>query len=580
LSFRISGRIPVQAFCILAALLCLAAFPAGARAQSADVINRANQQSERIQREQQQRQQEDIQRSEGNRPQTTLVAPTPAVPKGHGAGCRVINRIVLRDTVHMSYAAGGEAVQPYVGKCLGVDEIEAILSALTKFYVDKGYATTRVYLPPQDLSQGTLLIAVVPGKVSALELDKDAKNISHLGNVFPGVVGEDLNLRDFEQGIDNLNRLSSNNASIDLQPGAAAGESVVVVRNEAGKRWHVNASVDNYGPRLTGRSQLGLTGSFDNLTGFNDFISFTKNRTFPLDDDDKQSNSGNLLFSIPFGYAMFTAGYLKSDYDSAIVTPGGASLHLSGDSRTYYGTAEYTFFRDQFGKASAHATLTNGETNSYLAHQKLSVSSRTLTVLQGGVSFSRPLLGGSFNAGADIARGLHILNALDDPDNLPKDAPRAQFTKYTLSAGYSHGFVAQGQNLSFSTQFSGQYSPDVLYGSEQFSVGGIYTVRGFYSEELANDNGFYIRNDLSLIRDLGSLRGLPVTIRPYVAFDIGAVGSHVDKSPSGALGGAAVGFGLNAGPVALDVYTGHPVFYPHEVENEKFNTFARLSVSF
>lgn len=46
-----------------------------------------------------------------------------------------------------------------------MSELEAILAALTKNYVDRGYVTTRVCLPAQDLQTGVLEIRAIEGTI-------------------------------------------------------------------------------------------------------------------------------------------------------------------------------------------------------------------------------------------------------------------------------------------------------------------------------------------------------------------------------------------------------------------------------
>ena len=63
----------------------------------------------------------------------------------------------------------------------------------------------------------------------------------------------------------------------------------------------------------------------------------------------------------------------------------------------------------------------------------------------------------------------------------------------------------------------GQYTNNTLYGTEHFSIGGRYTVRGFDGEQtLAAENGFFLRNEL----------GIPLTklnMEPYIGMDYGRV---------------------------------------------------------
>ena len=53
-------------------------------------------------------------------------------------------------------------------------------------------------------------------------------------------------------------------------------------------------------------------------------------------------------------------------------------------------------------------------------------------------------------------------------------------------------------NLNYTLSFDSQYSWNTLYGTDQFSIGGEYTIRGFRNENISGDNGYYIRNDLSV----------------------------------------------------------------------------------
>ena len=53
-------------------------------------------------------------------------------------------------------------------------------------------------------------------------------------------------------------------------------------------------------------------------------------------------------------------------------------------------------------------------------------------------------------------------------------------------------------NLNYTLSFDSQYSWNTLYGTDQFSIGGEYTIRGFRNENISGDNGYYIRNDLSI----------------------------------------------------------------------------------
>ncbi len=131
----------------------------------------------------------------------------------------------------MSPAERDALIKPFQGKCLGVAQLNELLKAITDHYIDKGLVTTRAYLPQQDLSKGDLQVLVIEGKLENLRSDA-ASGLSdrELAMAFPGKEGELLNLREIEQMVDQLNRLPSNQAQMELTPGQAVGGSDVVVK--------------------------------------------------------------------------------------------------------------------------------------------------------------------------------------------------------------------------------------------------------------------------------------------------------------------------------------------------------------
>lgn len=92
--------------------------------------------------------------------------------------------------------------------------------------------TSRAYLPQQDMSKGHLQVLVVEGKLEGLKgADNSKLTDRELAMAFPGKSGEILNLREIEQAVDQLNRLPSNQAQMELTPGEAVGGSSVLVKN-------------------------------------------------------------------------------------------------------------------------------------------------------------------------------------------------------------------------------------------------------------------------------------------------------------------------------------------------------------
>lgn len=562
--------------------LCAALFVlcANAWALTPAEIDQSNQEAKRQQQLEQQRQQEQFERDRSSAsPPTVLPVPQVPVPTGEEGACRDIKTIHVGGSKLLSSSAMDAITSRYVNRCLGVKEIETLLADITRAYVQKGYITVRAYLPQQDLSQGHLEILVVEGKVSRIDVDDGGKHSISLGNVAPYTQGKPLNLRDFEQALDQINRLSSNNATVEMLPGEEPGDTVVVLHNKPRAPWHLNLSLDNQGSDSTGKTQAGVTFSLDNPLRMNDFVSYTHRETLPAQSGSRLSISNSLSYVLPLGYNTLNVSLSKSRYESLIITGAGTTLHNSGNSRNNTVRLDRVIFRDASSRWNVYGGITAKDSESFLETTLLAGASRKLTVMDVGVSLSTVVLGGAITLDVGASHGLHAFNALYDADSLLSSDPRAQFHKWVFSGSYQRPFSIGGQEFQFSSQWSGQHSNDVLYGSEQILIGGIYTVRGFDNTTISGDHGFYIRNEIGLRKPF-SIANLSGSVRPWIGLDYGTARNRNPGVQEGELTGLALGIQTNIGSaVSLDLFGSKPLSMPSGLTREPAAIWARMSIN-
>lgn len=562
--------------------LCVG-LPGVAAAQTAADIQAAQRQAEIQQRQEQdrlQREQEEIrQRSEHvDGMDTKLLQPKIEVPD-LGVTCRQIDAITINGAPHLSASARNSIIAKFVDRCLNVGDIERILAEITKHYIDRGFITARAYLPPQDLSKGHLEILVIEGGVEKIMLDDGNTRSVSIGNVFPGIEGNLLNLRDLEQGIDQINRLSSNNAQLDIQPGEKPGASRVIVHNQTRSPYRFNVSADNQGSDSTGKIQAGLTASADHLLGFNELFSVAHRESVPSDYARQYSGSDSVNFSIPFGYTTLSMSASHSRYASTIRVPSGLSLIASGTNQTDNLRLDRVVYRDQTTRASLSAMVTTKQSRNYLDGQYLGVSSRNLTVLDLDSSLTTGFAGGSITLDLGYARGLNAMGALHDMNNLPDWAARAQFGKFKAGFNYTRPFRMLGKDASFTSQMTGQHTGTTLYGSEQIAIGGLYSVRGFVRNTLSGDNGYYWRNELS-VRQPVSIGSEMIPTRFYAGYDTGEVRNITANISQGHLAGMVVGLSANWHGATWDFFNTRPLTLANNMTRESSQTWFRLSYSF
>ncbi len=503
---------------------------------------------------------------------------TPNVVKTEPVGpCREIQEIVINGADHLSKTTIKHIVEAYQGRCLAANDIEVLLTQITGAYFSRGYITSRAYLPAQDLKTGKLTITVVEGVVERYQIEGPAASRIWPYGVFPSSSGSLLNLRDIEQGIDQINRASSNNARLDIQPGSKAGESIVVVQNPSTFPLHLLTSFDNQSVAATGRESGMVTITEDGLLHANEIVSVTRRQTLP-DNDHHFSDSNALNVSLPFGYSTLNFNVSSSAYDSLIHTPSGASLLSQGNTLTRSLGLDRVVYRDQDSRISVSGTLSTQRTDSYIANQFLDVGSRSLTSFDVGAAGFTRLAGGIFNMHLDYVHGLTILDALNDPKGLPYDLPHAQFAKVMIDAGYDRPFSFMGQPLSWSSHVNAQESSTSMFGSQQIIIGGPLSVRGFLNTSLSGDSGYYWRNELGMPRafDLG---GNTLNTRFYAGVDVGCVNNNAAGVPSGALSGITLGVSGQLRQFSGELFMSHELSQPAGTVRESGQVFFRLSYS-
>ncbi|EJF92237.1 ShlB/FhaC/HecB family hemolysin secretion/activation protein [Bartonella taylorii] len=557
-------------FVYAAAFLCLFSLPSFAQS----IRDQAIDQSERIQR--QQTQEQHFQQLHRRRETRRISLPDDGSRASDGVStektCLPIKSIELVGAQLISHTDLHEAISLWEGRCLGIAEINQVLKAVTKLYMKRGYIAVRAYLPEQDLSGGHLKIVVVEGVMEAITFDGHKVERRLQGEIitaFPDLIGKPTNLRQIEQGLDQINRLFSRQATINLGAGGNSGGSILDIHIEKQKPWLITLSSDNLGAKATGIYQTRLSLSFDDLLRGNDQWSFSYQRSMdggPYHFSGKRPNSDTITgsFSIPYGY--WTAGLdgVWSQYHSTIkgifsdIMTAGKSLSLTP-------WISRVIDRDQEGKTWLTGRLTWKYSDNFIMGSRVDVSSRKLAIAVFELDHSRKWQGGELSAHIGFHKGLAILGAYDDKEqetstkneNATKNAPKGQFSKLSFSLSYMRPFSLHQYNFRYNTLFSGQLSPDTLFSSEQMSLGGSSSVRGVREAVYYSNNGVLWRNELSLLLPAFSSRmgrKFMSQFAPYVALDLGRAANNADKNSfGGSLVGASVGFHASGEILDMDL---------------------------
>lgn len=513
-----SSRTFVARLCL--ALLCLSPLNPALSAPTPGDTDLIRERQDRL-LEEQRRRLEELKELPGK--ETQAASPSPSAD----TRCFPIKDIELKGANGLSDSEKNRLLKPYIGQCLGVSQLNELLKVITDHYIKKSQVTSRAYLPQQDLSGGHLQVLVVEGRLEGLKGAQGSQlSDRELAMAFPGKTGDLLNLREIEQLLDQLNRLPSNQAQMELAPGQAVGGSEVLVKNSPQKPWRVGVSRSNDGQKSTGEQQWGTSFEWDSPLGLADQLMLRGGHD-AVSDHQKTSNNASLYYNLPFGWWNLSYAYSQSEYRS-LAEASGFNFKQTGDSQNHQLRLERVIHRDSVSKTSLSTGLAYLRTNNFIEDSKLAVSSNRLSEAQFGINHGRRIGSAFVNVDLGMQNGIGAFDA--QRENQRRDAfgnltPDARYRKYTATISYLQPFKLWDESLMFSSLMTGQRSEDVLYSPQRMSLGSQSSIRGYKDQTLTGDSGGYWRNDLRWSRPVtwAWLRPLLTEYGTGLGYDVGVI---------------------------------------------------------
>lgn len=494
--------------------------------------------------------------------------------------CVNIKNVMIHGMTRYSTTKFGDIINTLVTECTTIGSIDDVLRVITNRYIADGYVTSRAVIGPQDLNDGILDITVIEGSLEDVRGQEDGYGSSTLAFAFPKRHDKLLNLRDIEQGVDQLARLPSYEPTIDIEPGSLPGSSSVVVkRTEQLWPYRPSISVNNDGSLSTGRIQSNLGLDADNIFGVADFWSLYYSRSV---EDERFRGSQGLggFVSIPFGYWTVSASGGYFSYES-ILEANGQQFSNDGNSWNVSGVVDRVLYRDSKIKISLSGTLALNDIENRIQGIRLSTSSYRLVTTSIDARLQRLVKGGLINATLGLTRGVDILGA-NAADTGP-GGPGLTFWVIDASAGYRKQIKLGEANVGYSALVRGQSALNPVFSGQRFSLGGSSTVRGFRDDGISGRHGLSLRQQidapiLSLFKKHPYWKN---NISGFVGYDAGGIFPRGDDQfERGFLHSATAGLRFSSRLVNLEFSLSRPLSAPDFVTKKdvEFSFSARIGL--
>jgi hemolysin activation/secretion protein len=446
-------------------------------------------------------------------------------------------------------------LEQYAGRSIGPQGLKLIIRRLTRLILARGYTTTRLELPEQDLSTGTLTLTLIPGVIHSIRFADPALGGSWR-SALPSRPGQLLNLRDLEQALEQFKRVPSQDVAMAILPGAKPGESEVVLTLRRARPWRASLNADNSGIPATGAWQGGLNLSWDNLLGWSDLLSAGVSHDLTAYRKKTGTRGQSLTYSVPFGYWTFSSTWSQNDYQQRVADTR-QDLYASGIARNLELRVGYLFHRDQSQKNTLQFRTGHRVSRSFLNDTELEVQRRNNSFAELALIHTQALGRAQLDVIASHRQGVSWFGAQPDLKTGTAPAPTFYYRLQTLDATLALPLTIGAQRLHYAVTLRGQHTSNLLYGTEHFTIGSPWTVRGFDGDQtLAADRGAFLRQDLEgpLVRGASW----------YLGLDAGRIESTQARPlPGRSLAGMVLGLkGVFKRTVSFNLFVGGPLHRP------------------
>jgi hemolysin activation/secretion protein len=410
-----------------------------------------------------------------------------------------------------------EVLKPFLGLGKTSADVEKARDAVEKFYHDEGYPTVLVNIPEQSVDGGVISLQAIESKIGKVTVNGNrffskAMILDRLSSFAPGGI---IYVPRVQKEIGKINGNPDLKVIPNMAPSKELGMVDVDLKVEDRLPLHGSLEVNNRSNQSTSALRLNTSLRYDNLWQREHSISL-QYQTSPEKPSEVQVFSGSYMLPAPWrdDHKLVLYG-VWSDSETAF----GEGFKTVGKgniigARYLLPLPAYDRYTHNFALGIDYKDFEDTVGATGVDESKTPISYLPWSFAYGS---SLPDGGGStqFNAAVNLA----FRRMASDQREFDGKRVKANGNYIYLTAG-----VERMQRLpagfGLIVKADGQFADQPLISNEQFSAGGMESVRGYRESEKLGDNGFHGSVELSLPDLAGLTRfGEKAQCIPYLFYD-------------------------------------------------------------
>lgn len=402
------------------------------------------------------------------------------------------------------------------------------------------YINSGAFIPAQEIGSkesAVITMKVVEGTVENIEISGLKKlQKSYVRNRIQRGISKPL---EREKLLNQLQILQLNpliqNLSAELAAGTKSGQSILEISVTEADPFFTELFIDNARNPSVGSFRRGISFSEGNLFGFGDRLGGEYVNT-------DGSNAVNLSYSVPITASNTTLDIRGGGTATEVVEEPFDRADILGNSFNFEFGVRQPVYRSPTTEIAVGLSGSRQESNTEVMGENFQLSpgadengETRISALRFDQEYTKRTLQDVFAVRSQFNIGLDILDSSINENPIPD-------SRFFAWRGQGQYVRRIGQNSLILARSDLQLATGSLVPLEQFSVGGIQSVRGYRQDALLTDNGFFTSAEVRLpIYQVQSIEGL-LSVVPFIDFGIGWNDDSDNNSEENVLMG--IGFGV------------------------------------
>lgn len=382
-------------------------------------------------------------------------------------------------------------MRDFMGVSISPHILDEIKKEVTQYYQHNGYPVVSVVIPEQDITNGQLIIVVVVGELGTVHAE-GAKFFSNenIAGMIRTKPGEPIRSNRMGEDLDWINENPFRSTQLIYKPGSQLGTTDVDLITRDRFPLKVYGAYQNTGNIIAGRSRYYSGIDYGNLWGIGHRINYQW--TFADSFNKWHAQCGNYIIPLPWrNYLELFGAYVKTK------PPENEDTDLNGNS--WQICSKYIIPFRTFGSWKNNISISYEfkRTNNFLAFATDQTFDTSIDISQFVVGYGFDIIYQKGQSSFELL--LYIspggMTVFNHDDNFSQERSGAK-------SNYIYGTLRLDQTLMLPLKFSWvlntlfQQSSGKLLPSEEISLGGYATIRGYDENEVVGDNGLLIKNEL------------------------------------------------------------------------------------